>query len=59
MHCLQNTVLQTQYLNNKEDVPYILPHAGFEHRPLQRDLETLLGAIHLIEELCYHCIIIY
>ena len=41
MHRLQNTISQKQHPYNKESTPLILPHTGFEHRPLQSEFDTL------------------
>ena len=41
MHRLQNTVSQKQHPYNKESTSLILPHIGFEHRPLQSEFDTL------------------
>ena len=41
MHRLQNTISQKQHPYNKESTPLILPHIGFEHRPLQSEFDTL------------------
>ena len=38
---LQNTISQTQYPYNKENMPLILPHIGFENGPLRLELDTL------------------
>ena len=41
MHRLQNTISQKQHPYNKESTSLILPHIGFEHRPLQSEFDTL------------------
>ena len=41
MHRLQNTISQTQYPYNKENMPLILPHIGFENGPLRPESDTL------------------
>ena len=40
MHRLQNTISQKQFPYNKESTPLFLPHVGFEHGPLQPELDT-------------------
>ena len=40
MHHLQNIISQKQFPYNKESTPLFLPHVGFEHGPLQPELDT-------------------